>query len=617
MTESLQKGQKKGFCQVFLKLSLNLSFCRVSGYKKSMTTKNFRYLKKRGPFNKKAIAMRPAGAAALFSLFFLFSSRAAELSAEKAADGEGSGAATVRLETRSENPPEPRSKTRSKTLTADPRAGSAKEAREGEAKKDEIATRTAAPEENAAEEEAADLAATTAAPMKETTEGEGKEDERTFPLSKAPASSPKMTAPVMTAPATAPPVLKTPEEDLAEDYSEDAPPPDDRTEDEATPPSGDFSPSGGDSAGDFSPTEAAEAPLVLEENSSPLKPFWRSRFSVQTSESRSGGSFLTSAEIFGKFQWLALQNLAFHGEAVLVGKNGFVQTVFDRSDRKPGLHFTEGYFQWNSDPSFQIQLGNRNQAFLEAPLLISDRTFSSFAGRLNASFPAFHLDWNHHIQIAIPNNATEFVKREISLLEDTPKFFSVSSFWTLKNVPLYFDSRIQNNLTLFYFTELPSSVALKGSILGNSVFREKDDSEFEHRFRGYHNTFKIRSFISSRWIAEGGYDFLHNLGAPKTYNKGERLFASVFRKFGRFMELKVTGAWFANQSDASIAFYNTEEYGHSNRRGFFVKLEGHLYDSGLTVGGSGVWSRPINKGRSTVGKAASLMFFIGTNYVSI
>ena len=83
------------------------------------------------------------------------------------------------------------------------------------------------------------------------------------------------------------------------------------------------------------------------------------------------------------------------------------------------------------------------------------------------------------------------------------------------------------------------------------------------------------------------------------------------------MEIKLTGAYFANQSDSSVAFYNTEDYGHNNRKGWFVKLENHLYESGITFGISYVDSVPINWTPSYIKKSRSLMFFIGTNYVQI
>ena len=148
------------------------------------------------------------------------------------------------------------------------------------------------------------------------------------------------------------------------------------------------------------------------------------------------------------------------------------------------------------------------------------------------------------------------------------------------------------------------------------MIKQKDDSEFKYQFYGIHNTIQAKTFLSSNWIVEAGYDFLHNFGAPDTYNQGERFFASIYNNFQDLMEIKLTGAYFANQSDSSVSFYNTEEYGHNNRKGWFVKLENHFYESGITFGISYVDSVPINT-PSHIERSRSLMFFIGTNYVQI
>lgn len=350
-----------------------------------------------------------------------------------------------------------------------------------------------------------------------------------------------------------------------------------------------------------------------------LDPAWKIKFSITRSHSLSEGVGLRSnVEIFGKISWKVLKDFSFNSEVLLMDSRGFIQSIYDREDRKSGFHFLEAYFKWNAFPKLAyLRLGHKNQNFFKAPLLITDKTFPSLAGVIEDLPLVKDLSLKQFmLQVSVPDNAMEFIQRESQLLPDPPYFLSTSAFLEWNN--LYFlEGSLQNNLIAFYFTDLPTSVAQKGIIGGNTIDGEKDDSELKHKFYGLHNTIKAKATLASTWILEVGYDYLHNFGAPDAYNQGERIFASLYHQFYELMEIKLTGAYFANQSDSSVAFYNTEVYGHNNRRGWFINLANHFYESGITLGVRYVDSQPINITKSALGNAYSFMFFIGTNYVRI
>ena len=348
-----------------------------------------------------------------------------------------------------------------------------------------------------------------------------------------------------------------------------------------------------------------------------LDPSWKANASVMYSEDRPNGKgYLATSEIFGKFKWKIHQKLSFHGELLFVDRRGFIQSIFDRSDRGNSFYFVEAYLKWNLFSDVYLRAGNKNQVFLEAPLLISDKTFSSFAVGGDLKFFE-NISLQGILQMGVPNNAEDFIERETDLLEHIPRFHTASAFFNWERVPFLFGSNLKNNLTFFHFTELPAPVANKSEIWGNSVPGGGSNAQLEHEFYGFHNTVQTRVFPSSQWIVEVGYDYLYNFGAPRHFNKGERFFSSIYYDFYEFMEIKLTGAYFANQPDSAVAFYNTELYGHNNRRGWFAKLEGHLYDSGITVGVSYTDSQPISDEKSIMGNAYSIIFSVGTNYVQI
>ena len=211
--------------------------------------------------------------------------------------------------------------------------------------------------------------------------------------------------------------------------------------------------------------------------------------------------------------------------------DGFIQSLYDRSDRKNGLHFVESYFKWNIIPElFYIRLGDLKQDFLEAPLLITDKTFSSLAAVGNFQLLK-DISLESLLQISVADNATESIKREINLSEIIPFVLTGSAFLSWEEIPFLFDSSLKNNLTFFYFTDLPSAVARKSVIGGNTIIKQKDDSEFMYKFHGFHNTVQVETFVSTNWILEVGYDFLHNFGAPDKYNQGERVFCLPLQQF--------------------------------------------------------------------------------------
>lgn len=360
---------------------------------------------------------------------------------------------------------------------------------------------------------------------------------------------------------------------------------------------------------------------IFDSVKKPLEPSWKANFSTTFSHDHANSvGFITNTELFGKFKWNLYPRLSIHGELLLVDRKGFIQSTFDRSDRTSSFYFTEGYFEWNLFLDFfYLHLGNKNQVFFEAPLLISDKTFFSVAGEGNLKFSE-NISLKGIVQAAVPNSAEDFIARDIQLEDKIPLFYTASTFFQWEKIPFLFDSNFKNNLTFFYFTDPPSPVAEKSLTIGNTPLRyTSGDAKLKYKFHGLHNTVQTRFFPTTKWIFEAGYDYLYNFGAPKTYNKGERLFSSLYYDLHELMEIKLTGAYFAIQSDAAVAFYNTEIYGHNNRKGWFVKLEGHFYDSGITFGLSYTDSQAINPEISFIKlkDAYSIIVSVGTNYVRI
>ena len=355
------------------------------------------------------------------------------------------------------------------------------------------------------------------------------------------------------------------------------------------------------------------AELKFSQRSRDFQSYWKADFKIYTLTDRSTTNTISSTEVYGKIHWMILDNFSIHLQGLIVGRNGFSQSVYDRDDRRRGFHFLEGYLKYKRNPSFEVVFGNIKQDFLQAPLLITDKTFPSLKETVHLNFFS-NIKGRLVFQQAIPDNATENVRRATQIIS-TPLFLTSSLF--LDKSLGFKQFKIQQNFTSFYFTNLSSAVADKGRLYGNSVNYSGSDSDFKFKFYGIYSSTKSRFSLTDVWIAELGFDFLHNFGAQDTFNQGERLYTSIYKNFQNILEIKITGEYFTNQSDSSVAYYNSELYGHNNRIGGGLRLESYFYKSGINLGMSYRYSQPIEKLRTTTGKGHYFLLYVGTNYVSI
>ena len=190
---------------------------------------------------------------------------------------------------------------------------------------------------------------------------------------------------------------------------------------------------------------------LLEDAEKPLSPSWKADYSITTSHDRaSEWSLLSKAEISGKFKWAILQNFSVNGEVLLVGRRGFIQSLYDRDDRRNGLHLVEGYFKWDIAPElFYIRLGDKKQDSFNTPLLMTDKTFASLAAVGDFSFSK-NISLESLLQVSVPDNATEFIKREVNLSKDIPYVLTASNVFEWEKVPFLFDVFLLKDSLLFF-----------------------------------------------------------------------------------------------------------------------------------------------------------------------
>ena len=327
---------------------------------------------------------------------------------------------------------------------------------------------------------------------------------------------------------------------------------------------------------------------------------------------------MISTKIYGDLKWGLTDQFSFKSQALFIGRNGFTQSIYDREDRSRGLYLLESFFEWSfKDTAFSFQFGNIEQSFLKAPLLMTDRTFPSMV--LSYSFNEFYrFKPRFFIQASIPDNAEEFVRRETQIIRGFPSFSVLSFDIESSKLPLSLDHYFSNQFMFFHYYNLSQAVAQRSRIFENTIDRTASDSVFRYDYYGFHNHTNFQAVLSNFVAGEIGLEYLSNLGAPYHINEGYRFYGSFSYNYKDFLEWKALFQKFLNQSDSSVAFYNSEFYGHNARKGIALTIECYFYDSGIRVGASFVNTKPIDKNdRTAIGPSNAISVFLTTNQIKI
>ena len=343
-----------------------------------------------------------------------------------------------------------------------------------------------------------------------------------------------------------------------------------------------------------------------------VEAFWNGNYGLKSFSSDGANESLIKFELLGRLKWQLIEPLSVHTKALIISRSGHTQSVLDRTDRSSGFYVLEFYFNWKAFSDFSVLHGIIEQGFLSAPLLITDKAFPSLIGEWSIDlFSDF--DLKSLFQIAIANNFTEQAKRP-SDIQRAPLFMTASLFLDSNN---FLNIFIKEKFTIFNYYNLTSDIAQRSAVYGNDIKGSGSSAVFNYSFFGFHNNLSFQKVLSDLWALSAGFEFIYNFKAPDTFNEGFRIYSSVYHNYKEVMELKMTGELFANQSDTSVAYYNSEIYGHNNRKGILAKIESHFFRSGLTLETEFVYSQPIVVEKSSIKEAYSFAVALKTNDIAI
>ena len=252
------------------------------------------------------------------------------------------------------------------------------------------------------------------------------------------------------------------------------------------------------------------------------------------------------------------------------------------------LEFLPQYFQGLKP---QLKAGVINQNFLEAPLLISDWGFIglkqefSFDSLTSRSVDEFNLVFQQTMPSSVVANLN--YKEQIQ----NQAFFFTGSVFMKHN---YRDLILtRGNFTAFNFVNLSSEAAEKGRSLGNMVITrfQGADSRFPYStrnpFYGGHLGLSSYIYLYEELDLEFGFNFLWNIAEfRKLYNYDrylETIFSGESKSYSVLLRLYIplisllqdvilvpSYEYFVSAPQASPAYYNSYQYGYSDRMGHIL-----------------------------------------------
>ena len=343
-----------------------------------------------------------------------------------------------------------------------------------------------------------------------------------------------------------------------------------------------------------------------------VKGFWRTNIEGSFLSNRESRERLMKVKLYGRFD-LELNSYIFaRFEPYLVIKEGEIQRRFVRPEEST-IQMYQGFFEIKPAEGFNLQVGAVNQDYLSSPLLVSDHPF------LSALFGYLHIKETYEVQTVLQQSMPSVVNsfKRYNEIVDAPYLTTLFTYgeW----IPSDYYS-FKGHITGFYFTDLPSFMAHQSKSYGNTVYGEKAGAKFTYQYYGANFDLSAQVRLVPEIYLSAGYNGLLNMGAPFDRGWGERIYGVLDMGFWRMMKLYSRAEYFYNNSDSAPSYFNSETYGHNDRRGFLMELKAFFPKGNFEVGVRYVLSHPISTGSTgsfIEDRQNSFMLFVGSRYLSI
>tara|TARA_B100001248_G_scaffold262708_1_gene261270 strand:+ start:200 stop:1306 length:1107 start_codon:yes stop_codon:yes gene_type:complete len=251
-------------------------------------------------------------------------------------------------------------------------------------------------------------------------------------------------------------------------------------------------------------------------------------------------------------------------DVVGIQEFGTSQSRFGENVPSNGIFANEAYFQWLRK-RWTVEAGVINQGWLENELLFE-----------NQPFPAIKMqyDWRKEedkrlslfAQLAMPTSTRIKTRTTANQKEPTSMVLGSEYF---RNKAEY-----KGKMKFYYYSlnNLPSEVAVESSVFGNSVtIPSASTARFDEEFQGFAFVFDLELFQEDLvWLL--ALKTLQNTTTESGYGFGQVVKLGARYKFYK-REVTTNFVYFFNESDTSVASYNSYKYGHNNRLGYGLEAK--------------------------------------------
>lgn len=299
-------------------------------------------------------------------------------------------------------------------------------------------------------------------------------------------------------------------------------------------------------------------------------------------------------------------------EFQLLTGSGSIQEIFQRVGEINGVRHREIFFLWSATDWLAIKTGAINQKFLNAPLLMANNPFLSIVESMSFVTNNYN-DIDLKFQQSIPNTLSDSNSIYTQGITKIPFFITHSLTWDYHPKSFY---TVKTYGTFFYFHSLPNNIAEISTAYGNTPI-EGDLSEFKYNYTGYYIAIEPVFHLFPNMEVQLKAHYIRNIKVTEENLSAGGLYG-IQVPFDLTENIRLTPSfeYFINQPDSSVAYYNSERYGHNNRKGAAIQVTLNLYDRNIEIGLRYMNASSLRE-QAVIQEQDYFLFFFRTNYAKI
>lgn len=266
-----------------------------------------------------------------------------------------------------------------------------------------------------------------------------------------------------------------------------------------------------------------------------------------------------------------------------------VQERIKNDDYQSHVSLSTGYLSVHPVEELELRTGAVNQGFIDNDLLVSKhRSFPGAQLLLKASK-------NDRYKAGLTTEWTVPTSYSLDTMRDSEEPMPTFTATEMAGEWTGFESvRFGGRAGLYAWSKMPNKVAYDSALLGNTVPGEvAPGATFSYGFHGYFGGVKACWQINKSFDVSAKFDRVHNGGAPSDSADSQSWEIAPKYKSKDF-DLTVKYGNFFNESDSTVAYYNSSSLGNNNRKGDRLEFKLALNKYNFSVYGRWTDARVIN-----------------------